>query len=741
MANDAPVDPLARLLPGHLADLRKSGLSDLQIAACGFYSLQAPATIKKVLRWGRYNGQLGCCLAIPFCDASGRSTGYVRLKPDSPRKGKVDGKPVKYESPKGLANQAYFPPATRAVLSDATIPLLVTEGEKKSAKADQDGFPCVGLVGVYGWQKKRANKEGEPRGERELIDALASIPWQGRSVCIVYDSDAATNPNVRRAEWHLAECLARHGAKVKVGRLPQGDAGPGGTHSKVGLDDFLVAHGPDALRRLLAEAADPTPPDPSPIEAGDDPHRLARLYVAQSCVHDDGRKLHLWREEWHRWDGTAYRIVPAMELRAELTASAKREMDRLNVLAQIAGEQEKPRTVRKITGRLVSDVALALQSLTVLNSRVKAPAWLNGKGPFPADEILVCRNGLIHLPTLVEGGKGYFVLPTPRFFSPNCLDFDFNPNAPRPGNWLNFLHVLWRNDQQSIDTLQECFGYCLTQWTELEKIFLLVGPTRSGKGTIARILRRLVGVENVAGPTLSSLSQNFGLAPLLGRTLAIISDARLGGRADVAVIAERLLSISGEDSLTVDRKFLSAVDGPLPIRFLILSNELPRLADSSGALPSRFIIWQLLESFLGREDTGLTAKLLAELPGILLWAIAGWQRLRDRGRFVQPDSATELVQQLSDLASPVGAFVRECCKIGSGHQVEKDALYDAWKIWCQRQGRDHPGDKSSFGRNLRAAVSAIKDSKPRTQEGRSHVYEGICLIRPLDGGSGQGWSG
>ena len=36
--------------------------------------------------------------------------------------------------------------------------------------------------------------------------------------------------------------------------------------------------------------------------------------------------------------------------------------------------------------------------------------------------------------------------------------------------------------------------------------------------------------ENVAGPTLSSLAGDFGLAPLLGKPLAVISDARLNGR-------------------------------------------------------------------------------------------------------------------------------------------------------------------------------------------------------------------
>jgi len=69
---------------------------------------------------------------------------------------------------------------------------------------------------------------------------------------------------------------------------------------------------------------------------------------------------------------------------------------------------------------------------------------------------------------------------------------------------------------------------------------------------------------------------------VVGKRVAIISDARLGGRADQHAIAERLLSITGEDTITVDRKFREAWTRRLQTRFLILSNELPRLPDASG---------------------------------------------------------------------------------------------------------------------------------------------------------------
>ena len=184
---------------------------------------------------------------------------------------------------------------------------------------------------------------------------------------------------------------------------------------------------------------------------------------------------------------------------------------------------------------------------------------------------------------------------------------------------------------------------------------------------------------NTVAPTLAGLGTNFGLAPLIGKRVAIISDARLGGRADQHAIAERLLSITGEDAITVDRKFRDAWTGRLQTRFLILSNELPRLADASGALAARFIVLVLTNSFYGREDLGLSDRLLTELPGILNWSYCGMAvGSAERGHFVQPRSALDAVQQLEDLGSPIGAFLREECEVGPGYPVETTRLFQAW---------------------------------------------------------------
>jgi putative DNA primase/helicase len=94
---------------------------------------------------------------------------------------------------------------------------------------------------------------------------------------------------------------------------------------------------------------------------------------------------------------------------------------------------------------------------------------------------------------------GELLRHTPAYFSVNALPFAYQPAAVEPREWISFLAQLWPEDQAAIDTLQEMFGLLLTGDTRHQKAILIVGPMRSGKGTIARVLMKLLGQDNACG--------------------------------------------------------------------------------------------------------------------------------------------------------------------------------------------------------------------------------------------------
>jgi putative DNA primase/helicase len=434
---------------------------------------------------------------------------------------------------------------------------------------------------------------------------------------------------------------------------------------------------------------------------GDGAVGLAVRYVAEHCMHTDGPTLRRWRGDWYRWSAARGHYAEVGD--EAIDASLFRDF-----------KMKRPADAHDVRAALIA-------ADDVLIDDVQLGSWI-GEPAIRHDalDIAACPNGLLNL-------RSRSLTPaTPRFFSTTSLGVKFDPRAASPQLWLAFLRQLWPNDDESIAALQEWFGYQLTPDTRQQKIMMFVGPKRSGKGTVMRVMKALLGEDSVAAPTLASLGSNFGLWPLIGKTAAIIGDARLGGRSDIAQIVERLLSLSGEDAQTIDRKHRVPWTGYLSARMTIVSNELPRFTDASDALSSRMLILELAESFYGREDTGLTERLRGELPGILLWAIEGWDRLRQRGRFVQPTASAELVNDLADLASPVAAWVRERCIRGAPHEVDCKRAFTDYQDWATGEGQQHKVTLATFGRDLKAAAQV---SRVQVRDGltRSWRYRGIRL--------------
>jgi putative DNA primase/helicase len=84
---------------------------------------------------------------------------------------------------------------------------------------------------------------------------------------------------------------------------------------------------------------------------------------------------------------------------------------------------------------------------------------------------------------------------------------------------------------------------------------------------------------------------------------------------------------------------------------------------------------------------------------------------------------------MNDIASPISAFVRDCCIKGEQYRAAIDDLYASWCDWCKEQGREHPGTKQMFGRDLTAAVQCLKVVQPRDGEGgRYRAYDGIGIV-------------
>lgn len=448
---------------------------------------------------------------------------------------------------------------------------------------------------------------------------------------------------------------------------------------------------------------------PSPA----DPMAVARVLLADRVDGGTGAlTLRHWRGTWMRWEGPSWVEVEDRTVKAEVYHRVEHACYEHETKD---GAELRPWAPNR---HKLADLLEAVGAVTHLPRGTQPPVWLNaGHG---ATGIVACANGLLNVTTRVLKAH------TPHYFNEIAVPFDFDPDTLDPEGWLEFLDQLWPDDPASIELLQQWFGYVLSGATNLQKVLGVLGPIRSGKGTICRVLRGLVGARNVTAPTLSSFGENFGLQDLIGKPVAIIGDVRLG-RGEQPAVVERLLSISGEDTITIDRKYRDPWTGQLPTRIMFVSNELPRFGDASGAIATRCLLLETTRSFLGVEDPDLTARLLGELPAILNWSLDGLKTLRELGRFAEPQSSVDTRTALADLVSPTSAFVRECCQRGPQLEVEVKVLYQAWKAWAEDNGHRRISAQT-FGRDLRAVISGLRVIRPRTAvDDRTRVYTGIGL--------------
>ena len=397
--------------------------------------------------------------------------------------------------------------------------VVVVEGEKVADALRAIGIPAVGSVTGAG---------GTPCRE-------ALLPLADRQVVLWPDADPAGLAHMSR----IAAGLDGIAASVSCVAPPAG--------VEPGWDAADAA--PEEAHRLITEASltavdradGDASPAPTTLPPPSAPMAVARKLVGERFTHASGMAvIRSWRGSYWAWDGRCWPERDVATIRA----------DAYRFLEHAAFEVETPLgTMLKPwdpTKSKVANVLEALAAVTHLPAAVQPPAWLEGEDLPDPHHLVVTANGILHLPDRR-------LLPhDARLFVGHSVPFAYDPGAPLPTRWLAFLDDLWDRDVDSIALLQEMFGYVLSGDTSMQKIMLLVGPPRAGKGVIANTLTHLLGRQNVGAPTLAGLTTNFGLQDLIGKTLAIISDARLGPKSNVQALAERLLSVSGEDSITID---------------------------------------------------------------------------------------------------------------------------------------------------------------------------------------------
>ncbi len=440
------------------------------------------------------------------------------------------------------------------------------------------------------------------------------------------------------------------------------------------------------------------------------PFGAAQIVLDRYFTRKSVRLLVYYREDWYQYKGQRWVLVTKKDVESAL-------FKRLLLCRQVDAEGDIHDFVTSQPN--VNTIYFQIESNETIPSDLAVPCVRDSDGSWrevDGQGCMVCRGEIVDM----LSGKSK---PTLYTFVPNGADWRYDPDAPEPERWLQFLEELFGDKADEIALLQEWFGYVLSGDMWAQKALLIVGPKRAGKGTIGGVLKGLLGKSMVSSPAINAIGERFGLQESINKRLLLVSDAKLSSKKDTMAVVENLLRIVGNDPVMVDRKGKEPITDQLGVRVMMLTNTLPQFADSSDAISSRFLILQLGRSFFDREDHRLLDKLTDELPGIALWAMEGYRRLRERGRFDEPESSEQAREDWYETGNPLAQFVKDYCVLGPDEKVDPTYFTKKYNVWRQQQ--EMP---TVFSNKLSEALAGLHDGRVRRgTDGKKRCWRGIDL--------------
>jgi putative DNA primase/helicase len=243
----------------------------------------------------------------------------------------------------------------------------------------------------------------------------------------------------------------------------------------------------------------------------------------------------------------------------------------------------------------------------------------------------------------------------------------YDPKAEAP-TWTKFLERVMDGNQELIAFLQRAVGYSLTGTTGEECLFIPYGTGANGKSKFLGAIHALLGgyAQQLPRETLTTRQRNGNipndLAALQGIRFTTAIETRQGQRLDEELVKQ----LTGGDKIRA--RFLHAefFEFRPAAKIWLATNHKPKITGTDDGIWRRIRLVPFEVTIPEDErDHDLAAKLEAELPGILAWAVEGCLAWQQHG--LKPPtavaSATDTYRQEEDL---FGDFVEQCCVTGDG---------------------------------------------------------------------------
>lgn len=441
--------------------------------------------------------------------------------------------------------------------------------------------------------------------------------------------------------------------------------------------------------------------------------RLTDLGNAQRLVDrhgNDFRHVGDWRA-WLTFDGRRWDrdVTGEISRRAKDTARAlwreaseASDADDRKARSKHASASESARGIRAMVELAATEPSVAIRS-----DRLDRDGWL-----------FCAANGTVDLRTsqLREHRREDLITkisPVP-----------YLPDAECPA-WETFLGQVIADDSV-IELLQRLVGYSLSGFTIEQVLIIMFGTGANGKSTFVEAVRYIAGDYGQQTPAETFLEQRQGipadLARLRSARFVAAAETGDGHRLNEALVKR----LTGGDTITA--RFLYGEWFEFEPEFTpwLATNHRPTIRGTDEAIWRRLLLIPFTTTIpAGQRDRDLPAKLRAEAPGILRWAIDGARLWHKHGLQV-PDSVRAATSDYRATEDHLGQFIADCCHLDDHAWTPKGDLYKAYEKWAAGSGEE-PLSKRNFGTSIR---NRGHDETQLTSGNRSRIWLGLGLLDP-----------
>lgn len=432
---------------------------------------------------------------------------------------------------------------------------------------------------------------------------------------------------------------------------------------------------------------------------------------AERLVHHRGgdiRYVKDWRK-WSVWDGHRWELDQenrVLGMTKEVTRSIPYE-------AALAASESEKKDILSWANRSESQRARqAMVRLAACEPRVETSFTLLDRQPL----LLNCQNGTVDLAT----GRLRMAHRDDLITQIAPVRFDSKARCP---NWIAFLErIMPREEDRAF--LQRAIGYSITGSTEEHAVFFCHGIGANGKSTlletILEFLGRDYGIASLPSLLLSrSMEHPTAIADLFGKRVVIATEFNAGERFNEALLKR----LSGGDMLRARRMREDSWQFRPSHHLWIAANDKPIVWGTDHGFWRRIHLIPFDVTIPKEEqDPKLRAKLAAELPGILNWALAGCREFLERG-LDPPRAIVAATGAYRAEMDTVASFLDSDCVLGDGLRATSGQLYDAYRDFVGREGGVSLPQKA-FTARLKAEGFSCHKSNGRT------TFTGIGLLAP-----------